>query len=125
MRGVSCLRICGVWRSSSCYYRPQKHRYNLGSGDRTLFGFSGEIFAQANQVGGKPTMKLLSDDDLNLKDMTPEELDRAWDLWFDLAQETNDFDPPYTHGVLAGLGRVQAEMQSLPGGEPGRKEEAD
>lgn len=52
-------------------------------------------------------MKLLSEDDLNLKDMTPEELDRAWDLWFDLAQETNDFDPPYTHGVFAGLGRVQ------------------
>ena len=32
--------------------------------------------------------------------MTPEELDRAWDLWFDLAQTTNDFDPPYTHGVF-------------------------
>ena len=24
----------------------------------------------------------------------------AWDLWFDLAQATNDFDPPYTHGVF-------------------------
>jgi hypothetical protein len=45
-------------------------------------------------------MELLSEDDLNLKDMTPEELDRAWDLWFDLAQATNDFDPPYTHGVF-------------------------
>ena len=45
-------------------------------------------------------MELLSEDDLNLKDMTPEELDRAWDLWFDLAQTTNDFDPPYTHGVF-------------------------
>jgi hypothetical protein len=47
-------------------------------------------------------MRLLSDDDLNLKDMTPEELDRAWDLWSDLAQSTNDFDPPYTHGVFVG-----------------------
>ena len=45
-------------------------------------------------------MELLSEDDLNLKDMTPEELDAAWDLWFTLAQATNDFDPPWTHGVL-------------------------
>ena len=45
-------------------------------------------------------MELLSEDDLNLKDMTWEELDRAWDLWFDLAQATNDFDPPWTHGVF-------------------------
>jgi hypothetical protein len=45
-------------------------------------------------------MELLSEDDLNLKDMTPEELDRAWNLWFDLAQATNDLDPPYTHGVF-------------------------
>src|SRR3990170_2081106 len=45
-------------------------------------------------------VQLLSEDDLNLKDLTPEELDAAWDLWFDLAQETNDFDPPYTHGVF-------------------------
>jgi hypothetical protein len=45
-------------------------------------------------------MELLSEDDLNLKDMTPEELDRAWDLWFDLAQVTNDFDPPWMHGVF-------------------------
>ena len=50
-------------------------------------------------------MQLLSEDDLGLKELTDEELERAWDLWFDLAQWTNDFDPPYTHGVLAGLGR--------------------
>jgi len=45
-------------------------------------------------------MELLSEDDLNLKEMSREELDRAWDLWFDLAQATNEFDPPYTHGVF-------------------------
>jgi len=45
-------------------------------------------------------MDLLSDDDLNLKNMTPDELDRAWDLWFDLAQATNDTDPTWTHGVF-------------------------
>jgi hypothetical protein len=45
-------------------------------------------------------MEMLSEDDLNLRQMTPEELDLAWDLWFDLAQATNDFDPPYTHGAF-------------------------
>ncbi len=48
-------------------------------------------------------MQLLSEDDLDLKEMSDEELARAWDLWFDLAQSTNDADPPYTHGVFAGL----------------------
>jgi hypothetical protein len=45
-------------------------------------------------------MEMLSEDDLNLADMTREELDRAWNLWFDLAQSTNDSDPLYTHGVF-------------------------
>ena len=45
-------------------------------------------------------MQMLSEDDLNLRDMTQEELERAWDLWFDLAQHTNDADPAYTHGVF-------------------------
>jgi len=45
-------------------------------------------------------MQMLSEDDRNLREMTDEELARAWDLWFDLAQTTNDTDPPYTHGVF-------------------------
>jgi hypothetical protein len=45
-------------------------------------------------------MKMLSDDDLNLKALNDDELARAWDLWFDLAQSTNASDPPYTHGVF-------------------------
>jgi hypothetical protein len=45
-------------------------------------------------------MATLSEDDLNLEGLTEEELDRAWDLWFDLAQATNEWDPPYSHGVL-------------------------
>jgi hypothetical protein len=45
-------------------------------------------------------MQMLSEDDLDLREMTDEELERAWDLWFDLAQSTNDADPPYSHGVL-------------------------
>ena len=46
-------------------------------------------------------MHMLSDDDVNLGEMSDEELDAAWDLWFDLAQATNESDPPYTHGALA------------------------
>ncbi len=45
-------------------------------------------------------MRCLSDDDLNLAGMSDEELARAWDLWFDLAQVTNDDDPVWTHGVF-------------------------
>jgi hypothetical protein len=54
-------------------------------------------------------MQMLSEDDQNLRDMTPEELDAAWDLWFDLAQWTNDFDPPYEHGVFVGTATRDAD----------------
>ena len=50
-------------------------------------------------------MQMLGDDDLNLAEMSDEELDAAWDLWFDLAQATNDFDPEYTHGVFVPVSR--------------------
>lgn len=45
-------------------------------------------------------MTMLSDDDLDLRELSDEELALAWDLWFDLAQTTNDDDPPHTHGVF-------------------------
>ena len=45
---------------------------------------------------------MLSEDDRNLQEMTDEELERAWDLWFDLAQ-SNEGDPPYEHGVFVGM----------------------
>ena len=45
-------------------------------------------------------MPMLSEDDVNLRELSAEELDAAWDLWFDLAQVTNDTDPPYSHGVF-------------------------
>jgi len=59
-------------------------------------------------------MPMLSDDDLNLRDMNDEELGRAWDLWFDLVQETNDHDPPYTHGVFAYLTREDLGLSMAP-----------
>lgn len=43
---------------------------------------------------------MLSDDDLDLRDLSDAELALAWDLWFDLAQVTNEADPPYSHGVF-------------------------
>jgi hypothetical protein len=49
-------------------------------------------------------MQMLSEDDLDIRTMTAEELDAAWDLRFDLAQSTNDADPAYTHGVFAAKG---------------------
>ena len=45
-------------------------------------------------------MAVLSEDDLNLRDLTEEELASAWELWFELAQATNDWAPPYEHGVF-------------------------
>jgi hypothetical protein len=57
-------------------------------------------------------MELLSEDDLNLADMTREELDRAWNLWFDIAQTTNDSDPLWTHGVFVLWDRLPAASDS-------------
>jgi len=48
-------------------------------------------------------MPMLSDDDLDLATLSDEELAAAWDLWFDLAQSTNESDPLWTHGVFQGL----------------------
>lgn len=60
-------------------------------------------------------MKMLSEDDLDLAGMSDEELASAWDLWFDLAQTTNEQDPPWTHGVFIGM-----DPEKLPpGGSPG------
>lgn len=56
-------------------------------------------------------MELLSEDDMNLKDMSLEDLEAAWDFWFDLAQYTNDFDPPYTHGVFQDA-RLEAPLEA-------------
>lgn len=76
-------------------------------------------------------MEMLSEDDLNLAEMTREELDRAWNLWFDLAQTTNDSDPPYTHGVFVLWDRLpevpksceDLQAASRRGASPGRTAE--
>ena len=63
-------------------------------------------------------MQMLSEDDLNLRSMSDEELDAAWDLWFDLAQETNAFDPAYSHGVLVGWTPLAPDANPDAAGEP-------
>lgn len=57
-------------------------------------------------------MKLLSDDDLDLAEMSDDELAAAWDWWFDLAQSTNDYDPPWTHGVFVGIRELPPTPQA-------------
>jgi hypothetical protein len=69
-------------------------------------------------------MEMLSEDDRNIRNMTPQELERAWDLWFDLAQETNDFDPPYSHGVFAGIRSEERSYEAPFAGLEGLSEEA-
>jgi hypothetical protein len=61
---------------------------------------------------------MLSDDDVNLAEMDDAELEAAWDLWFDLAQTTNQADPPYTHGVLAYASMVDDRQESPDASSP-------
>ena len=61
-------------------------------------------------------MQMLSEHDLNLRDLSAEELDAAWELWFQLMQHTNAADPPYTHGVFA---YMTAEDLGIAGPETG------
>lgn len=60
-------------------------------------------------------MTMLSEDDIDLRGLSEADLARAWDLWFDLAQTTNDADPTYSHGVFQ-LARTEggAPAQSRP-----------
>ena len=63
-------------------------------------------------------MQMLSEDDVDIRGLTPEELDAAWDFWFDLAQSTNDADPAYTHGVFAGSAKGGSVRVATTGPPP-------
>jgi len=69
-------------------------------------------------------MPMLSEDDLDIRDLSDDELDLAWDLWFDLAQTTNDDDPPYTHGVFQRV-ELTTEGHVGPANERGIRLQAD
>lgn len=47
--------------------------------------------------------EFLSEEDLDLRNLSWDELVAYWNQWLLQAQETNDFDPPYTHGVFVTL----------------------
>ncbi|NLI76650.1 MAG: hypothetical protein GX442_09430 [Candidatus Riflebacteria bacterium] len=52
--------------------------------------------------------EFLSEEDLDLKSLTLEELDRAWTAWLLQAQATNDRDAnEYSHGVFSGMDLTQ------------------
>lgn len=71
-------------------------------------------------------MAMLSEDDVDLRNLSDEELELAWDLWFDLAQATNESDPPYTHGVFQ-LARARPAVGDSPliGADAARSERVD
>ncbi|MEE8526318.1 MAG: hypothetical protein V3T72_20470 [Thermoanaerobaculia bacterium] len=54
--------------------------------------------------------EFLSEEDLDLRNMTWEELVDYWNLWLLQAQSTNDADPPYTHGVFVNLTWADVRM---------------
>lgn len=50
-----------------------------------------------------PRDEFLSEEDLDLENLTEEELHAWWNLWLRLAQATNDLDASvYAHGVFEG-----------------------
>jgi hypothetical protein len=50
--------------------------------------------------------ELLSEEDLDLRNLSPSELIDWWDEWLRLAQATNDLDRhDYTHGVFTRVAR--------------------
>lgn len=51
-----------------------------------------------------PRDEFLSEEDLDLRNLSEEELIAYWNLWLEQAQATNDLDRNmYSHGVFAGL----------------------
>jgi hypothetical protein len=49
----------------------------------------------------EPRDEFLSEEDLDLRNLSEEELDRYWSLWLTQAQVTNDLDRDrYSHGVF-------------------------
>ena len=61
--------------------------------------------------------EFLSEEDLDLRNLSWDELIAYWNLWLEQAQATNDLDEHlYSHGVF----RVEPTARSLDGG--GKKE---
>lgn len=67
--------------------------------------------------------KFLSEEDLDLKNLTEEELYAWWDLWLEQAQATNDMDEhTYSHGVFTTEPPWDAETrQARRGGQAAKR----
>jgi len=56
--------------------------------------------------------KFLSDEDLDLKNLSREELLQYWDMWLKQAQSTNHLDEHlYSHGVFVEVPEVAREKK--------------
>lgn len=56
--------------------------------------------------------EFLSEEDLDLRNLSEEELIAYWNLWLDQAQATNDLDQnTYSHGVFERAPAEQAEIR--------------
>lgn len=63
-----------------------------------------------NMENGSSKDEFLSAEDLDLKNLSEEELFRYWNLWLQQAQITNDLDKDeYSHGVF--MGRVEWDQR--------------
>jgi len=61
----------------------------------------------------------LSDEDLDLRNLTDAELLAQWDLWLEQAQSTNDLDRhSYSHGVFIREPRPDEQGEYGPGLPP-------
>lgn len=62
--------------------------------------------------------EFLSEEDLDLRNLSQEELIAYWNLWLEQAQATNDLDEAlYSHGVFARDPAVDARRRA--GEQPG------
>ncbi len=70
--------------------------------------------------------EFLSDEDLDLRNLTELELLAYWDLWLQQAQATNEFDADhYTHGVFINAARASHApdlVAAVNSGESSRRE---
>jgi hypothetical protein len=59
--------------------------------------------------------EFLSEEDLDLKNLSFDELIRVWNLWLEVAQSTNDADEhQYSHGVFREEPPSQDEAADRP-----------
>jgi hypothetical protein len=59
--------------------------------------------------------KFLSEEDLDLRGMTMEELIAWWQLWLEQSQSTNDEDrDEYSHGVFRRQPRIKSRARINP-----------